>query len=332
MKRRFLDIILHPITIVIAIIVVVPTVASLVEAQTRPAPRAPASVDDSAWLQACVDSSSSEQRPVIITGPKQLKIGTPVKLKPGTELIAQGRVILEATGLCPTIFTTDGNVENVRLVGFQFFGTGCSGIDAELSWSKLERLTFWTSLYQGARLRGTGTVLEDCGFGTAGDKPTSGTHLHLKLGGDGNSTHYKLRDCRFFNALGDGAAVEAGGMYQVSFDHVNFERNQSRVALKLSGAFSANLTDCWFENNSGAAQIELRNDATNSIGNYSVDVRSTWINLGGDGNLWVIDHGGASKVTFESVNGTNFTNKRLSNIEGSVGIAREGRLVGYRQP
>jgi hypothetical protein len=268
------------------------------------------------------------------------RIDQPLVMPPGLRMRGNGSVYLVGTTAgSPIVVMSEGG----RLEGLQFQGDapttrpatqpsdGVTGIAGEFVRSEVRDCDFWTSVTVCIDGHGLLSRITDCRFGLSGPWPSY--MMHLRLRSDNSSTNaWRVDGCAFYHSVAADYGIDIGDGFQLTFEHNNVEQNRNRkAAVRVAGMFTVGILDNWFENNSGASQVELVQDRSNSIGNYTVDSLRNFINLNGEGNQQVYLTWGACHVRSADDSGTSFNGKRMGSEDAKVDLGHHW-FVGYKDP
>lgn len=220
--------------------------------------------------------------------------------------------------------------EGVTIEGLSFQGgvAGVTAITGNFVRTRITRCRFWTTLERGIDGYGLLSEFSQCSFGMEGPIPQFFQPIRIRGGGANNQ--WLVDRCSVYRAAGDTPAIEFGEGYQLELSRCNVELNDCAVAVKIAGMYGAHVHHNWFENNSGAAQVELVNDETGLIGNYSVTSEHNWWNLDGRDNAYAYAMGGASKLSFDRELGTSWPGKAIASDMTNVSVGDMNRLLGYQ--
>jgi hypothetical protein len=268
-------------------------------------------------IQSALANAAARGLPLYVA-PGTYRIDATLSVPPGLVVRSDGATLL---GTQPgAILSVSGDGTVIDGLVFNATVAGVTGITGEFIRATVTRCEFWTSLTYGIDGHGLLSRITDCQFGVAGELPKAFQPIRVRSA-DGSTNAWEIDHCAIYHAVGD-CAVEVGDGYQLDLHHLNIEQNNTRVAVKIAGMFTASIRGCWFEDNAGESQVELVHDRTDTIGNYTVESSGNFWKLNGTGNKRAYLTYGACGLRFHDESGADWTGKAIASEMRKVDVGR----------
>jgi hypothetical protein len=181
--------------------------------------------------------------------------------------------------------------------------TDLSAYSAYVTFTNIETSANLLYSYEGFFIFTTWRYCRDGYIGTAG-----ATHVFIKstpaTSSQLSQTNIcQVLECQIFGAAGSFGAVllEWGDMW--AFRNTDFESNNT-VAVQASGIFNLSFDGCWFENNNSTANISAGNSTAPNTQGSTVDVSNCWYS-GNAANQYFLLLSGAASGTVTNLNAAN---------------------------